>query len=148
LGSPQVSAVTLSAVPQLTTICYFELSNGPENCYNISVSTGQYLIRMYLSYGEQDNSGRSFSVEDLSGGLEKVALGERGGFGGLARYTQNFSGADITEICQHASKYAIREDIEEEVRLTPPITTDPPHCSCGSSHTLHPLPHPHQHQVQ
>lgn len=31
----------------------------------------------------------------------------------LARYTQGFSGADITEICQRACKYAIREDIDK-----------------------------------
>lgn len=31
----------------------------------------------------------------------------------LAKYTQGFSGADITEICQRAVKYAIRENIEK-----------------------------------
>ncbi|KAL6281086.1 hypothetical protein ACE6H2_017967 [Prunus campanulata] len=31
----------------------------------------------------------------------------------LACYTQGFSGADITEICQRACKYAIRENIEK-----------------------------------
>jgi transitional endoplasmic reticulum ATPase len=31
----------------------------------------------------------------------------------LAKYTQGFSGADITEICQRACKYAIRENIEK-----------------------------------
>eukprot|EP00262_Sarcandra_glabra_P012511 TRINITY_DN3250_c0_g1_i1.p1 TRINITY_DN3250_c0_g1~~TRINITY_DN3250_c0_g1_i1.p1 ORF type:complete len:307 (+),score=67.68 TRINITY_DN3250_c0_g1_i1:37-921(+) len=33
----------------------------------------------------------------------------------LAKYTQGFSGADITEICQRACKYAIREDIEKDI---------------------------------
>lgn len=33
----------------------------------------------------------------------------------LARYTQGFSGADITEICQRACKYAIRENIEMDI---------------------------------
>ncbi|XP_068307023.1 cell division cycle protein 48 homolog [Pyrus communis] len=33
----------------------------------------------------------------------------------LARYTRGFSGADITEICQRACKYAIREDIEKDI---------------------------------
>lgn len=37
---------------------------------------------------------------------------------GLAKYTQGFSGADITEICQRACKYAIRENIEK-VKLFP-----------------------------
>ncbi|XP_047064693.1 cell division cycle protein 48 homolog [Lolium rigidum] len=33
----------------------------------------------------------------------------------LARFTAGFSGADITEICQRACKYAIREDIEKDI---------------------------------
>jgi transitional endoplasmic reticulum ATPase len=33
----------------------------------------------------------------------------------LARYTHGFSGADITEICQRACKYAIRETIEKDL---------------------------------
>ncbi|KAL5703137.1 Cell division control protein 48 E [Ranunculus cassubicifolius] len=33
----------------------------------------------------------------------------------LAQYTQGFSGADITEICQRACKYAIRENIEKDI---------------------------------
>uniref|UniRef100_A0A452Z2Z9 Uncharacterized protein n=2 Tax=Aegilops tauschii subsp. strangulata TaxID=200361 RepID=A0A452Z2Z9_AEGTS len=33
----------------------------------------------------------------------------------LAKYTQGFSGADITEICQRACKYAIRENIEKDM---------------------------------
>jgi transitional endoplasmic reticulum ATPase len=34
----------------------------------------------------------------------------------LAKYTQGFSGADITEICQRACKYAIRESIEADIQ--------------------------------
>ncbi|KAH0686997.1 hypothetical protein KY284_017550 [Solanum tuberosum] len=33
----------------------------------------------------------------------------------LSRYTRGFSGADITEICQRACKYAIRENIEKDI---------------------------------
>jgi transitional endoplasmic reticulum ATPase len=35
----------------------------------------------------------------------------------LAKYTQGFSGADITEICQRACKYAIRENIEKDIEM-------------------------------
>ncbi|KAL0814915.1 hypothetical protein Bca101_071358 [Brassica carinata] len=35
------------------------------------------------------------------------------GINALAKYTHGFSGADITEICQRACKYAIRENIEK-----------------------------------
>ncbi|EIE23964.1 AAA ATPase [Coccomyxa subellipsoidea C-169] len=33
----------------------------------------------------------------------------------LVKYTNGFSGADITEICQRACKYAIRENIEKDI---------------------------------
>ncbi|KAK0579662.1 hypothetical protein LWI29_029464 [Acer saccharum] len=33
----------------------------------------------------------------------------------LAKFTEGFSGADITEICQRACKYAIREEIERDI---------------------------------
>ncbi|GLT62252.1 hypothetical protein SLA2020_349020 [Shorea laevis] len=36
-------------------------------------------------------------------------------FEALAKITEGFSGADITEICQRACKYAIREDIEKDI---------------------------------
>eukprot|EP00961_Rhodomonas_salina_P115743 1557874-Rhodomonas_salina.5 len=35
----------------------------------------------------------------------------------VARATAKFSGADLTEICQRACKYAIRESIEKHIRL-------------------------------
>ena len=33
----------------------------------------------------------------------------------LAKFTHGYSGADITEICQRACKYAIRESIEKDI---------------------------------
>jgi hypothetical protein len=45
-GGSSGNLTTISRIaPQLNTIRYFELSDGPENCYNISVPNGQYLIR-------------------------------------------------------------------------------------------------------
>jgi len=35
----------------------------------------------------------------------------------IARYTEGFSGADLTEICQRGSKAAIRESIEADARI-------------------------------
>lgn len=35
----------------------------------------------------------------------------------LAKHTAKFSGADLTEICQRACKYAIRESIEKTIRM-------------------------------
>ncbi|KAK7835157.1 cell division cycle protein 48 like protein [Quercus suber] len=48
--------------------------------------------------------------------LRKSPISKEIDLAALARYTQGFSGADITEICQRACKYAIRENIEKERR--------------------------------
>ncbi|KAK7281937.1 hypothetical protein RIF29_10331 [Crotalaria pallida] len=47
--------------------------------------------------------------------LRKSPISKDVDLAALARYTQGFSGADITEICQRACKYAIREDIEKGI---------------------------------
>ncbi|PKH47725.1 hypothetical protein CRG98_050460 [Punica granatum] len=47
--------------------------------------------------------------------LRKSPVSRDVDLGALARYTHGFSGADITEICQRACKYAIRENIEKDI---------------------------------
>ncbi|KAL2539561.1 Cell division control protein 48E [Abeliophyllum distichum] len=49
--------------------------------------------------------------------LRKSPLSKDVDLAALARYTHGFSGADITEICQRACKYAIREDIEKDIEM-------------------------------
>ncbi|KAI3946669.1 hypothetical protein MKW92_043058 [Papaver armeniacum] len=43
----------------------------------------------------------------------------------LAMHTEGFSGADITEICQRACKYAIRENIEKDIERKNKIKDNP-----------------------
>lgn len=43
----------------------------------------------------------------------------------LAKMTNGFSGADLTEICQRACKLAIRESIESEIRRERERQTNP-----------------------
>ena len=43
----------------------------------------------------------------------------------LARFTNGFSGADITEICQRACKFAIRESIEHDIERERAATANP-----------------------
>ncbi|KAG5536942.1 hypothetical protein RHGRI_024391 [Rhododendron griersonianum] len=47
--------------------------------------------------------------------LRKSPISKDVDLAALARYTEGFSGADITEICQRACKYAIRENIEMDI---------------------------------
>ncbi|KAK9126642.1 hypothetical protein Scep_015488 [Stephania cephalantha] len=47
--------------------------------------------------------------------LRKSPLSKEVDLAALAKYTQGFSGADVTEICQRGCKYAIRENIEKDI---------------------------------
>ncbi|PHU23713.1 Cell division cycle protein 48 -like protein [Capsicum chinense] len=47
--------------------------------------------------------------------LRKSPVAKDVNLAALARYAHGFSGADITEICQRACKYAIRENIEKDI---------------------------------
>lgn len=59
----------------------------------------------------------------------------------LAKYTQGFSGADITEICQRACKYAIRENIEKVFLL---LSNELSFLFFSFMRAVQPLPHPHR----
>ncbi|KAI8524110.1 hypothetical protein RHMOL_Rhmol13G0124200 [Rhododendron molle] len=52
--------------------------------------------------------------------LRKSPISKEVDLRALAKYTQGFSGADITEICQRSCKYAIRENIEKKSGVIEP----------------------------
>ncbi len=47
-GSSANLTVKNTLVPMLNTLRYFQISDGPENCYNITVPVGHYLIRFFI----------------------------------------------------------------------------------------------------
>lgn len=52
----------------------------------------------------------------LNANLRKSPLAKEVDLNYIAKVTQGFSGADLTEICQRACKLAIRQCIEAEIR--------------------------------
>lgn len=52
----------------------------------------------------------------LNANLRKSPLAKEVDLNYIAKVTQGFSGADLTEICQRACKLAIRQAIEAEIR--------------------------------
>ncbi|XXG84807.1 hypothetical protein AAC387_Pa11g0032 [Persea americana] len=57
----------------------------------------------------------SIAMQIFKACLRKSPLSKNVDLRTIAKYTQGFSGADITEICQRACKYAIRENIEKDI---------------------------------
>ncbi|KAL0369626.1 UNVERIFIED_CONTAM: Cell division cycle protein 48 [Sesamum angustifolium] len=67
---------------------------------------------IYIPLPDEDSRHQIFKAC-----LRKSPLSKDVDLRALAKYTQGFSGADITEICQRACKYAIRETIEKHLHL-------------------------------
>ena len=56
-------------------------------------------------------------LDILKSALRKSPLAKDVSLDEMATATAKFSGADLTEICQRACKYAIRESIEKSIRM-------------------------------
>ena len=54
-GSAAPLNTTSRIAPQLNALRYFQVSDGPENCYNITVPSGHYTIR-YKSFSTQNST--------------------------------------------------------------------------------------------
>ncbi|KAI3644208.1 hypothetical protein MP228_010372 [Amoeboaphelidium protococcarum] len=67
-----------------------------------------------LIYIPLPDEGSRLSI--LKAALKKSPVAPDVDLNYLGRVTNGFSGADLTEICQRASKYAIRESIESDIR--------------------------------
>jgi hypothetical protein len=48
----------LAAASNFTNLRYFSNADGPNNCYNISVPIGHYVIRFLFGFGQTDNGDR------------------------------------------------------------------------------------------
>ncbi|KAI3721618.1 hypothetical protein L2E82_32634 [Cichorium intybus] len=79
------------------------------------------LLKCQIRYNTRSNTPRNLKISECRHRREFVSTVHPGALAvakdvdlhALAKYTQGFSGADhITEICQHACKYAIRENIQ------------------------------------
>jgi transitional endoplasmic reticulum ATPase len=63
------------------------------------------------------NSGFAHSKHCAYRCLRKSPIAKDVDIEEIAKATAKFSGADLTEICQRACKYAIRESIEKTIRI-------------------------------
>jgi hypothetical protein len=90
------------------TVFIIGATNRPDIIDSALLRPGRLDQLIYIPLPDEASRLRIFQAA-----LRKSPLAKEVDLEALARYTQGFSGADITEICQRASKYAIREDIEK-----------------------------------
>ncbi|EPR79751.1 AAA ATPase [Spraguea lophii 42_110] len=87
-------------------------TNRPDKLDNALLRPGRLDQLIYIPLPD-----RQSREAILKANLKKTPLGEDVDLTELARLTQKFSGADLTEICQRACKLAIRESIEIEQQI-------------------------------
>jgi SpoVK/Ycf46/Vps4 family AAA+-type ATPase len=90
------------------TVFIIGATNRPDIIDSALLRPGRLDQLIYIPLPDEPSRLRIFQAA-----LRKSPLAKEVDLEALARYTQGFSGADITEICQRACKYAIRENIEK-----------------------------------
>ncbi|KAL0417690.1 UNVERIFIED_CONTAM: Cell division cycle protein 48 [Sesamum radiatum] len=92
------------------TVFIIGATNRPDIIDPALLRPGRLDQLIYIPLPDEDSRHQIFKAC-----LRKSPLSKDVDLRALAKYTQGFSGADITEICQRACKYAIRETIEKDI---------------------------------
>ncbi|MCH95227.1 ATPase AAA-type CDC48 protein, partial [Trifolium medium] len=90
------------------TVFIIGATNRPDIIDPALLRPGRLDQLIYIPLPDEDSRHQIFKAC-----LRKSPISKDVDIRALAKYTQGFSGADITEICQRACKYAIRENIEK-----------------------------------
>lgn len=96
------------------TVFIIGATNRPDIIDPALLRPGRLDQLIYIPLPDEDSRHQIFKAC-----LRKSPLSKDIDLRALAKYTQGFSGADITEICQRACKYAIRENIEKVSSCAP-----------------------------
>ncbi|GAU44916.1 hypothetical protein TSUD_25790 [Trifolium subterraneum] len=92
------------------TVFIIGATNRPDIIDPALLRPGRLDQLIYIPLPDEDSRHQIFKAA-----LRKSPIAKDVDIRALAKYTQGFSGADITEICQRACKYAIRENIEKDI---------------------------------
>ncbi|KAK4375951.1 hypothetical protein RND71_006628 [Anisodus tanguticus] len=92
------------------TVFIIGATNRPDIIDPALLRPGRLDQLIYIPLPDEDSRHQIFKAC-----LRKSPLSKDIDLRALAKYTRGFSGADITEICQRACKYAIRENIEKDI---------------------------------
>lgn len=98
------------------TVFIIGATNRPDIIDPALLRPGRLDQLIYIPLPDEDSRHQIFKAC-----LRKSPVSKDVDLRALAKYTQGFSGADITEICQRACKYAIRENIEK-VQFWAPVS--------------------------
>ncbi|GAB2229639.1 hypothetical protein Drorol1_Dr00013887 [Drosera rotundifolia] len=94
------------------TVFIIGATNRPDIIDPALLRPGRLDQLIYIPLPDEESRHQIFKAN-----LRKSPVAKDVDIRALAKYTQGFSGADITEICQRACKYAIRENIEKDIEM-------------------------------
>ncbi|KAJ4972006.1 hypothetical protein NE237_005105 [Protea cynaroides] len=92
------------------TVFIIGATNRPDIIDPALLRPGRLDQLIYIPLPDEDSRHQIFKAN-----LRKSPISKDVDLRALAKCTPGFSGADITEICQRACKYAIRENIEKDI---------------------------------
>ncbi|XP_058740743.1 cell division cycle protein 48 homolog [Vicia villosa] len=102
--------IEMDGVSAKKTVFIIGATNRPDIIDPALLRPGRLDQVIYIPLPDEDSRHQIFKAC-----LRKSPISQDVDIRALAKYTQGFSGADITEICQRACKYAIRENIEKDI---------------------------------
>jgi transitional endoplasmic reticulum ATPase len=101
----------MDGMSEKKTVFIIGATNRPDIIDSALLRPGRLDQLIYIPLPDQESR-----LQVLKASLRKSPLAQDVDLDALANFTQGFSGADITEICQRACKLAIRENIEADIK--------------------------------
>merc|ERR1719252_496842 len=102
------------------TVFIIGATNRPDIIDSALLRPGRLDQLIYIPLPDDGSSKQIFGSV-----LRKSPVAADVDFTALVKHTNGFSGADITEICQRACKYAIRESIERDIEKEKRLAENP-----------------------
>ncbi|KAM3137540.1 AAA ATPase cdc48 [Paramecium bursaria] len=110
----------MDGVSAKKSVFFIGATNRPEILDEAIIRPGRLDQLIYIPLPDEPSRLNVFKAN-----LRKTPIAKNIDMGYLARITEGFSGADITEICQRAAKAAVRDAIEAEAKLKAAIQMNP-----------------------
>merc|ERR1712087_1000847 len=102
------------------TVFIIGATNRPDIIDSALLRPGRLDQLIYIPLPDEGSRNQIFKSV-----LRKSPVSPDVDFDALTKHTHGFSGADITEICQRACKYAIRESIERDIEKEKKMAENP-----------------------
>lgn len=110
----------MDGVSSKKSVFFIGATNRPEILDEAIIRPGRLDQLIYIPLPDEPSR-----LGVLKANLRKTPISKNVDLGFVAKITDGFSGADLTEICQRAAKAAVRDSIEAEAKMKAAIQMNP-----------------------